>query len=95
MRFLRVLACHASFAALVVLGGCSKGLSETQKDEVSDIATDAASDDVDTSELESKITEMESKIEDLETRLSDAEGKASEVDDHEDRISELERRVSY
>jgi|GEM_PF-5348499 len=91
MRFFRILACQAAVLAVVTLGGCNKGMTETQKDEVADIAADS----VDTSELEAKITELESTVSDLETRLSDAEAKASEVDDHEDRISELERRASY
>lgn len=65
----------------LALVGCNKsGLSDTQRDEVTDIAYDAADDS-------GRIDDLESRLDDLETRLRRAE---LAKDDLESRVSYLE-----
>lgn len=72
-------------AALLLLGSCgSPSLSEKQKEEVADLADDAAPD---TSALESRIGQLES---DLQEVRDDAE----KVDEVESRLSGVDSRLS-
>lgn len=71
-------------AAILLLGSCGgPSLSDKQKDEVADIADDAAPD---TSSLESRIDQLESD-------LQEVKNDADKVDDLESRLSSVESQV--
>lgn len=66
-------------AAILALGACSgsASLNATQRDEVSDIASDVADASVSESEkvveLQGRIAELEGQVEDLSSRLDNLE----------------------
>jgi outer membrane murein-binding lipoprotein Lpp len=97
MKLPKRLTYEILIVASLMIGSCSQGLSDAQKDEITEIAGDS----FDSSELEAKIASLESDQSDLEDRLTQAEAELtqaqselSELDDTDRRIRNLEMQLN-
>lgn len=73
-----------ALAIVLLLGSCGgPSLSDEQKEEVADIAGDAAPD----------TSALESRIDDLESALEEVKNDADKVDDLDGRLSSVESRI--